>query len=490
MRILKNKFAIIFSSAVVFILGSGSTLIKPDNIGNNTAKAYEIFYDLKNLHELELVFTQAEWNKLLAGYKANRFEDIYYKADLYYKGILGDTLIKNVGFRVRGNTSRRTPQLDNGDFQKAHFKIKFNECFDAPKGSDERTLLKKRKFARQEIINLKWVRENELYRPEGDAVDVSSDRTQIREMYSLSLLNKVGVNAPKAAPASVTISIDGKKHKFGIYYIVENIDKTFLKNRYRKEQNKGNLYKCMWGFYNASLEPIRDSAMIGKKARERDYFPPYDIRTNKKKADHSELYSFINNLNSLQGDSLKTYLYKNFEIDRYIRGMALTWLLGNPDDYRALAQNYYLYFNNAGKIDFILYDFDHCLGAEWNPGTESLGIYDTMDYPHEWDPYGSRNRPLVTKVLEIPEYKAAYEKYLKYFTNPDNGIYRYENFKKTFDTLYPIYKPHLENEMHQAEWMELDEVTRSVNPKNGGVRSVKYYYELKMNKLKQGLDKQ
>ncbi|MBN1384402.1 MAG: CotH kinase family protein [Elusimicrobia bacterium] len=446
---------------------------------------YEALFSLGNLHELEVIFSQNEWSSLLRDIGKNLRTDKYRKARFICRGPMGKVVIEDVGFRIRGGTSRRTPQEGNGKFQKAHFKIKFDCTFDMKKGSEEYKKRGKREFANMRALNLKWVRENEIYQPNGEIV--ISDKTQIRELYSYVLLNRAGVITSKAGSAALKITVNGVTHDFGIYTIIEPIDKRFLAKRFGKDQNKGNLYKCLWWKWNAPLEPIRDSGLVGIKDAERQYLPVYDLKTNKKSPNHSVLHDFIKNLNSLSGTAFVNYMDTHFEVDRFLRYLAINFLVGNPDDYRGLAQNYYLYFNNKGKIEFIPFDYDHCFGAEWNQKMETLGIYEKMSYPREWDNFGSRKRPLVDKMFQIQKYRNKYEEYLKKFIDPETGIFTYKDFKKTFDMLYPVYKPHLGNEMHQAEWMENDETTRTVDTRTGGVRSVKYYYELKINGVKKDL---
>ena len=41
--------------------------------------------------------------------KANPKDGLYRKADFIYHDTSGDTIIKDVGFRIRGNTTRRIP---------------------------------------------------------------------------------------------------------------------------------------------------------------------------------------------------------------------------------------------------------------------------------------------------------------------------------------------------------------------------------------------
>ena len=51
-------------------------------------------------------------------------------------------------------------------------------------------------------------------------------------------------------------------------------------------------------------------------------------------------------------------------MDNFLKFEAVSYFLGNPDDLRNNYNNYYIYFNKStGKMIFIPYDLDRCLGV-------------------------------------------------------------------------------------------------------------------------------
>lgn len=443
--------------------------------GEDTTKfspyGYEALFTHGNLPEIEIVISQEEWDAHIQDMKDYAVTELfgwgmtgtYRKAKFIYKGPAGDAVINEVGFRTTGHGSRIIPQDDEGNLHRANFKINFDETFDLKLGTDEYQQINARRFCSLRSLILRLNIE-----PMG-----SWETSQISELYCYDLLNKAGVYTCRTGSTRLTITIDGESHYFGIYTILEPIDKSFLTARYGKGNNDGNLYKCLIADSGpATLEPIPDPVpvfpeqrMIGVKDWEAHYRPTYDLKTNTDKADHTVLLDFIERLNALEGDKLKEYLDDNFEVDRFLRCQVINVILGKWDDYWTVGDNYYLYFNNNGKIEFIPYDYHMVLGQGNNPFyNASTGIYEFSNQAVKllamWRRFPSTNlkalhygSPLIEKMLEIDEYRAKYEQYFKDFITPSNKLFLYSEYEKKFNSLYELYAPYLDNDLNEGEEM-------------------------------------
>jgi len=465
-------------------------------------QGYEALFTHGYLHEVEIVISQEEWDGLLRDMRDYARTDPdrrprtgnYRKATFIYRGPAGDAIIEEVGFRTKGNLNRPYPQDYLGRIHRAHFKIKFNKIFDQFVGTPEYEERNQRRFAKQ--------REMELRMNTYSAVSGAWDTSQMRELYAYELMRRAGVNASRTGSARLTITIGGEKHYFGVYTLIEPVDKSFLTKRYGSEANDGNLYKCLWsgGSGPASLEPLNkiadnplipDKRIIGVKDWERHYRPTYDLKTNTDIPDHTVLVDFIDNLNTLSGADLKEYLEANFEVDRFLRYLAMNVLIGKWDDYWADGNNYYLYFNNEGKIEYIPCDYDVCFGGgfqlfdvanvgiyEWGRRNRELLAVLAPQLPREMvDKYYNNHYPLVEKMFEIDEYRARYEQYLIEFITPANELFIFSEYEKKFNIISELYSPHLDNEMDEGEEMIIDEITK------------KYFYEKTLSIIGQlGLD--
>lgn len=388
------------------------------------------------VHHLTITITQDEWNGMcqdMLDYSAideRMRTGNYRRATLTYEDELGVIVLGDVGIRTRGNTSRVIPEDGDGKFHRAHFALRFDETLGLTEGTPEYAERKQRTFCGLEKLNLKW--------------HMWTDDSHIRELFCFDALNKAGVLAPQVSLATLTIDIEGRQVDYGVYMMIEPIDKKFLTKRFGKAANDGNLYKCLWEQYcPATLETGYLEGSVGVKEWESAYRPSYDLKTNKTQADTSDIVAFINNINTLDDESFAVYIEQVFEVDRFLRYLAMNVLLGTPDDYRSMGNNYYLYFNNRGKIDLIPYDYDAALGGGWSgvPVWDFEGIAEADIY--EWHDLAgaflsqATSRPLCDRILSIDAYRQQYEGYLKSFI--DEGIFSYDAFAQKFAILESLY---------------------------------------------------
>jgi spore coat protein CotH len=436
MKYLKFKPSVLLITLIFISINSCKFFKNEYKIGKNVT--FNKLFDHDYLHEIELIFKKKEWENFLNDLKVNKRSGKYRKALFIYKGPYKEEIIEEIGFRTRGNTTREIPQDENGIFKKAHFNIKFNECFDMTSGSSEYNKRNDRRFHKLRKLILR-------YRDKDD--------TQIREMYCYDLMNRMGVNSPKTGSTRLTITIGNKKHYYGIYTMIEPIDKSFLTKRYGKNNNDYNLYKCG---PRATLElgSFKNKKNIGIKDWVKNYRPRYDLKTNTDNPNYNDLIDFIEKVNNLNGDEFKEYIDNNFEVDKLLKYMAVNIYLGNWDAFRANGKNYYLYFNKKSKIELYPFDFDKALGKFWKDSYKKADIYNWINRCKE-DTGRDYSHPLPEKILQIKEYRKKYEEYLEYLINPQNELFIYTDFKKRFYKLKALYSPYLATEMKQDEKMRL-----------------------------------
>ena len=362
--------------------------------------------------------------------------DNYRKADFIYRRSDGiEVKLTQVGIRTRGNESRRLP-YQNGNYYKSHFKVKFDETFDMPTDDPATAALSKRRFAGLKALNFKWSRYNTW--------DTYANKSKINELFSYLLLGEIGVNAPRMSMGTLKFRIAGTEVNYGLYGIVEPVDKPFLRRRYGV--NDGDLYKCLYLELDEGPDLTEESLAgdnVGVKDVATNYRPIYDLQTNETTSDHSALKEFVYQLNALEGQEFVAYLEANFDVDSFIRYLAMGIYINNLDDYRFLANNYYLFFNTEGKTEFIPYDFDISLGTNWHGemGYDEFiaqDIFNTKNLPGAL--WGDNSpRPLVDKVLAVEQYRAQYVKYLEDYGLPANKLFLFSEYKAKFDQLFALY---------------------------------------------------
>ncbi len=318
----------------------------------------------------------------------NVWSDEYLHAGFQFVNSLMDTvLVEDVGIRLRGNTSRTQP--------KRSFKIKFKE-FDGGK------------FFGYKKFNLKA--EN-------------NDPSMVRELLSMQTFRNANVAATRTHHTEVYINDE----YMGIYLNVEQLDDEFVDSRFGNED--GNLYKCTWP---ATLE--NDNQVYNNDI--------YELKTNKSENDRAILAHFVDVLNTTSDDDFKTEIEKVFDVQPFIRYLAVEALLGHWDGYSYNKNNFYLYENpNDGLITFMPYDTDNTYGIDWVD--RDWGTRDMLDWPRHGE-----GRPLVKRILAVEVYRHTYaqeiNKLLESYFSENALFQKFDEYKSRLsdpisrDTYFPL----------------------------------------------------
>lgn len=459
-------FAILAASALALILAACPfTNLPPGNGGGNGPNNDKIF-DMSVVTGISITVTVDEWNKFLAYYDAIVKHESLVRARVDITKGTETQSFEEVGLGLRGNTSRHRPeyrtstdapaywyqQWNNGTnsfdppapsvphnpteayWSHAHFKIDFNEFVPG------------QEYEGIDKLNLKWFKD---------------DPTRTKEIYSYDLFRRFGVtSAPRVSYANLVLRIveaDGSvtEAPFGAYEMLEAIDNDYLRAREVDgtfESADGYLFKCLYpapltGYpeWAIGVEEIR----LGGAGTEAEPFVntnwetyPYDLKAPKEElpAAKAALLDFIDKLNNYNDADFAAWIPTVMDIDTFLKTVAVTVSVGMWDDYWYNNQNYYLYFEKSGKVTMIPYDYDNTLGTglkNWQTG-ETIFEPGTTS-PLEWGQM--TDRPLITRILAIPEYMAAYRAHLadlmdpaKDYFDPDKSITRCLAWRSLIET--------------------------------------------------------
>lgn len=271
----------------------------------------------------------------------------YYHAVLRIKNSQIDSTRPDVGVRLRGNTSRYK--------EKKSIKIDFREWGGA-------------KFENYKKLNLKAQ---------------TNDVSMTREMLSLYVYRSY--NIPAARTFYCKLYINGEYK--GLYVSIEQIDDEFVDRRYGNEE--GNLYKCRYGANLAYSGDVYN-----------DY--TYELKTNELINNRSKLEGFVNTLSTSTIASLPGNLEPVFEIETYLKQMAVESIVGHWDGYSYNQNNFYLYEDpTTAKIHYIPYDVDNTFGIDYV--NQDWGTRNVKDWSND-----NLNIPLTQKVLAVDEYFESY----------------------------------------------------------------------------------
>ena len=291
---------------------------------------------------------------------------------------------RQVGIRQKGNTSR-TDIYDEGHvFNLEHWKLSFEETFD-----DEYTLTKAkwfneeayafrqdRKFFGTSKINFRFNRNLET--------------TYIREHYASNMYRQNGSLAASTNPVSFSVKLDNKEYNLGVYLAVENIDKSFIKRNIIKDSRNGDLYKLSYtsmGPANFNPDSVSKIGLDYLTLRNNKYDEAkyvYSIKTNKTTTSHADLKNFINTLGNTRGADSLTFMDTYSDLDSYVSFLALSYLLGDPDDLRGNYNNAYVFFTgDTHKAIFIPTDLDRVLGSTGGEGNNPTGNHGALTKPFD-----------------------------------------------------------------------------------------------------------
>ncbi len=394
---------------------------------------YQNLFDNTIKHTFIIDFDNAEWQGLnddMVSYfeQFGTFRSNHYrKVDVTYYADGEELFIPDVGIRSKGNIFSRYPPVDEwGNVRPIHYVLKFNETFDTIEGTRAYDWLKTREVFDLEKLAFKWNR--------------NGDATYLSEVYSMQVFREAGVPAPSMSLTKFIIRIEGVEVMNELYSVQEVIDEEFIRKHLQEvpTQEVGDLYKVIWP---GTLEPIHDSDLYGIREWETNTRPVYGLETNTDSPDYQQLIDFTLRLDESNPNIRQATMEQELDIDNMIRAFAVSIFLGNPDDYRGNANNYYLYFDLQGKATYIPYDFDHSLGQGW-AGDPVFIDYSLGNDIYIWEGLGfsenTRNIPLVDNILlAYEEYRISYENYLEQFIY--DGTFSFSSFSALFDTAETLY---------------------------------------------------
>jgi len=328
--------------------------------------------------------------------------DSMHLASLHFTNTYIDETVENVGFRLRGNTSR--------DSQKKSFKVSFN------------SFVAGRKFYDVEKLNIN-----------GEHNDPSIMRSKI----SWDHYEKTGMASTRAAHCALYIN----DVYYGLYISVEHIDEEFLQKRF--EDDSGNLWKCLWP---------ADLSYQGPDPE--DYYPyqdathPYELKTNTDDYDYSELAHLIDIINNTPAASFADSLEQVLVVPEVLKYAAMDVLTGNWDDYWFLKNNFYIYHEPAiDRFHWIPYDYDNSFGIDW------FGVDWTQINPYSFvtieetqgDNPGSR--PLMENIMANAQYRNLYTHILQYYME---NITELNLWESKLDSLKTMITPWAEADTYRT----------------------------------------
>ena len=232
--------------------------------------------------------------------------------------------------------------------------------------------------------------------------NIIHDPSFIREALSYQIARKY---MPASEANFVNLYINDTL--WGLYSNVEAVNKDFLSKYFGSRNN--SFFKCnpsslnLFGENsNLSLSPGNDSL---------DY---EDFYTLKSDFGWGKLFHLMDTLNNQP-----TFINQILNVDRTLWMHAFNYSVINLDSYIGYAQNYYLYEDNAGRFNPILWDLNMSFGSFRLTDASSYFSGFSIAQAKTLDPLSHYNdisvfpRPLMRKIFNNNRYRKMYIAHLK-----------------------------------------------------------------------------
>lgn len=225
-----------------------------------------------------------------------------------------------------------------------------------------------------------------------------TDAARTRETLAFAFYRAAGIPASRTAYVELTLSVPGKYDKefVGLYTLVEQIDKTFLKAHFKSA--KGLLLKPE--NLRGGLEYLgEDWAAYDAK-----YRPKYEGTKEQQK----RLIAFTRLIHKADSAEFNRDVGKYLDVDAFVRFIAADAIMANLDSYLGFGHNFYLYLRpDTNQFTFMPWDLDLSMGMWPVGGPPERQLDLSLEHPHI-----GQNK-LLDRIFSIKEVKDRYVSVLK-----------------------------------------------------------------------------
>lgn len=230
------------------------------------------------------------------------------------------------------------------------------------------------------------------------------DPTMLGEKLVFDMLAFAGVPASHISYIELWIDISDDEEApvfWGVYTMVERVDKKFLASRFGNDNDHGNLYKASHAQRGPMDLIYYGDSILDYPTQNGQY--AYGKVTNIEEGDYTDVVNLarvIDGASYANADEFAAALEEVFEVDTFLRYAAVMNAVSSWDYYPYTGNNFFLYSNPAtGRIDWIPWDLT--MGEDARSALFELSGFGLVE-----------RAPLYDRVFEVEKYRWKYAAYL------------------------------------------------------------------------------
>ncbi|MBU1222190.1 CotH kinase family protein [Myxococcota bacterium] len=318
-------------------------------------------------------------------------DPIFVPAEVFYNGIEW----YRVGIRFKGNSSLQSSWGQG--ILKLPFKLDFDEFEDYYPQIDN-----------QRFYGFKKLSLKNNY----------EDKSQLREKVAADVFASAGLVVSHTAFYTLYIDHGDGPEYFGLYTLVEEVDDSVIDTQFSSDD--GNLYKPEDG----------SASFIEGTFSEEDF----EKKTNEDDEDWSDIEALFSALHDTTAPATwRTALESFFNVNLFLKYLAVNGIIQNWDSYGRMPHNFYLYNDPDSTLTWIPWDHNEALQEG------SMGGALTLNFSN----IEAGSWPLIEKIYADATYKSQYDVYVKEVIE---NAFKTDTIQALYNTYSALVEPYATTE--------------------------------------------
>lgn len=318
----------------------------------------------------------------------------------------------NVGVRFKGHSSLRNYWWGGSD--KLPFKFDFDEFEDQ----------------HPEIHNQRFYGFKQL-----SLANNFSDNSFLRDTVTYDILEKAGLVAAETAFYQIHLDHGEGPRPLGLYTMIEVIDDTVVSRYFGS--NDGNIYEAdgpAASFAAGTAGEIPGSFQKENNEDEDDW------------SDIEALYTLLHSdLRTTDPEAWRASLEAIFDVETFLKWLAISAVIQHWDTYGARSQNYYLYHDpQSDRLVWISWDHNMAMSIRDAGQGRDAGQDDSLSKKSVGTGW-----PLIRYLLDDPTY---FERYKGYLAETSSRLFKADQMAQTYQSLAALIRPYATAEIGKREF--------------------------------------